>query len=175
MTRPASCKPCGRSRSNSGFCCAPTPSADAAAAKEELKILVQDAGRPETNKLYRTVCRWWNEIEVLIVTGATTGKVEANNTGIIKRTARGYRNPGNYKSVILMRSAVRPDTHPGIPFPANGEAALPAAPERLGIVAGSASATSLRPGLGQPILSARLIRASLVLTSNLAFSRWGEV
>ena len=68
-----------------------------------------NAGRPETNKLYRTVCRWWNEIEVLIVTGATTGKVEANNTGIkhIKRTARGYRNTGNYKSVILMRSAAR--------------------------------------------------------------------
>jgi transposase len=83
--------------------------ADAAVAKEELKSLVEAAGRPETNKLYRTVCRWWNEIEVLIVTGATTGKVEANNTTIkhIKRTARGYRNPGNYKSIILMRSAVR--------------------------------------------------------------------
>jgi transposase len=83
--------------------------ADAAAAKDELKALVEAAGRPETNKLYRTVCRWWTEIEVLIVTGATTGKVESNNTGIkhIKRTARGYRNPGNYKSVILMTSAVR--------------------------------------------------------------------
>ncbi|TAP38043.1 ISL3 family transposase [Arthrobacter sp. S39] len=83
--------------------------ADAAVAKEDLRILVEAAARPETNKLYRTVCRWWNEIEVLIVTGATTGKVEANNTAIkhIKRTARGYRNPGNYKSVILMRSAVR--------------------------------------------------------------------
>ncbi|WP_024366342.1 transposase [Arthrobacter sp. TB 26] len=83
--------------------------ADAAVAKEEPKSLVEAAGRPETNKLYRTVCRWWNEIEVLIVTGATTGKVEANNTGIkhIKRTARCYRNAGNYKSVILMRSAVR--------------------------------------------------------------------
>ena len=83
--------------------------ADAAAAKEELKVLVDAAGRPETNKLYRTVCRWWNEIEVLIVTGATTGRVEANNTGIkhIKRTARGYRNAGNYKSIILMRSVVR--------------------------------------------------------------------
>lgn len=81
----------------------------AADAKEELKALVEAAGRPETNKLYRTICRWWNEIEVLIVTGATTGKVEANNTGIkhIKRTARGYRNPANYKSIILMRSAVR--------------------------------------------------------------------
>ncbi|VII96919.1 Mobile element protein [Arthrobacter sp. DR-2P] len=96
---------------------------DAAVAKEELKVLVDAAARPETNKLYRTVCRWWNEIEVLIVTGATTGKVEANNTGIkhIKRTARGYRNPGNYKSVILMRSAVRHDTHPGIHFPTNRE------------------------------------------------------
>lgn len=47
------------------------------------------AARPETNRLYRTVCRWWKEIEVLIITGATTGKVEANNTAIknIKRTA----------------------------------------------------------------------------------------
>lgn len=60
-----------------------------AAAATELKTLVEDAGRPETNKVYRTLCQWWNEIEVLIVTGATTGKVEANNTGIkhIKRTA----------------------------------------------------------------------------------------
>lgn len=59
---------------------------------------------------YRTVYRWWNEIEVIIVSGATTGKVEANDiVGIkhIKRTARGYRNPANYKSVILMTSAVR--------------------------------------------------------------------
>ena len=97
------------SKEQLGRCCAPNSLADAAAAKEELKVLVEAAGRPETNKLYRTVCRWWNEIEVLIVTGATTGKVEANNTGIkhIKRTARGYRNAGNYKSVILMRSAVR--------------------------------------------------------------------
>ncbi|MGM7778613.1 ISL3 family transposase [Arthrobacter sp. KNU-44] len=82
---------------------------DAATAKNELEELVKAAGRPETNRLYRTVCRWWKEIEVLIITGATTGKVEANNTAIknIKRTARGYRNPANYKSVILLRSAVR--------------------------------------------------------------------
>jgi transposase len=46
---------------------------------------------------------------VLIITGATTVKVEANNTAIknIKRTARGYRNAANYRSVILLRSAVR--------------------------------------------------------------------
>jgi transposase len=33
----------------------------------------------------------------------------SNNTAIknIKRTARGYRNPANYKSVILLRSAAR--------------------------------------------------------------------
>jgi transposase len=37
---------------------------------------------PETNRLYRTLCPWWNEIEALIVTGATTAKVEANNTAI---------------------------------------------------------------------------------------------
>lgn len=82
---------------------------DAATAKNELEELVKAAARPETNRLYRTVCRWWKEIEVLIITGATTGKVEANNTAIknIKRTARGYRNPANYKSVILLRSAAR--------------------------------------------------------------------
>lgn len=81
----------------------------AATAKKELEELVKAAARPETNRLYRTVCRWWKEIEVLIITGATTGKVEANNTAIknIKRTARGYRNPANYKSVILLISAVR--------------------------------------------------------------------
>jgi len=46
---------------------------------------------------------------VLITTGATTGKVEANNTAIknINRTARGYRNPANYKSFLLLGSAVR--------------------------------------------------------------------
>jgi transposase len=53
---------------------------DAAAAKAELEKLVKAAARPESNRLYRTVCRWWKEIEVLIITGATTGKVEANNT-----------------------------------------------------------------------------------------------
>jgi transposase len=82
---------------------------DAATAKTELEELVKAAARPETNKLYRTVCRWWKEIEVLIITGASTGKVEANNTAIknIKRTARGNRNPDNYKTVILLRSAAR--------------------------------------------------------------------
>jgi transposase len=82
---------------------------DAATAKEHLEELVKAAARPETNRLYRTVCKWWKEIEVLVITGATTGKVEANNTAIknIKRTARGYRNPSNYKSVILLRSAAR--------------------------------------------------------------------
>lgn len=82
---------------------------DATAAKKDLEELVKKAARPETNRLYRTVCRWWKEIEVLTITGATTGKVEANNTAIknIKRTARGYRNPANYKSVILLRSAAQ--------------------------------------------------------------------
>jgi transposase len=52
-------------------------------------------GRAAGNEpAWRTVCRWWREIEVLIVTGATTAKVEANNTAIkhIKRTGRGFTN-----------------------------------------------------------------------------------
>jgi hypothetical protein len=50
--------------------------ADAAVAKSRLQTLVEQAAQPETNRLWRTVCRWWKEIEVLIVTGATTAKVE---------------------------------------------------------------------------------------------------
>lgn len=82
---------------------------EAAHAKTELERLVDLAGQPETRRLYRTVCRWWNEIEVLIITGATTAKVEANNTAIkhIKRTGRGYRNPHNYRSGTLLTSATR--------------------------------------------------------------------
>jgi len=70
---------------------------DAAPAKDHLEELVKAAARPETNRLYRTICRRWKEIEVLIVTGATTGRL----------TDCGYRNPANYKSVLLLRSAVR--------------------------------------------------------------------
>ncbi|WP_372489812.1 transposase [Arthrobacter rhizosphaerae] len=53
------------------------------------------------------MCRWWAEIEVLIVTSATTANVEANNTAInyIKGAARGCRNPANHKSRIFLRSA----------------------------------------------------------------------
>lgn len=82
---------------------------DAELARDRLEELVETAKQPETTRLWPTICRWWKEIEILIVTGATTGKVDANNTAIkhIKRTARGYRNAGNYKSIILMTSAVR--------------------------------------------------------------------
>jgi hypothetical protein len=51
---------------------------DAAAVKVILEDLVEKAARPETNRLYH-----------------------------IKRTARGYRNATNYKSVILLRGAAR--------------------------------------------------------------------
>ncbi|MEW1984612.1 transposase [Pseudarthrobacter oxydans] len=81
--------------------------ADAAAAKGRLQVLVERAAQPETNRLWRTVCRWWKEIEVLIVTGATPAKVEANNIAIkhIKRTGRGFTTARNYKTRILLRSA----------------------------------------------------------------------
>lgn len=68
---------------------------------------VQLADMAETTKLYDTVVAWWDAIEVLIVTGATTAKVEAANTGIknIKRTGRGFRNSANYTTRILLTSA----------------------------------------------------------------------
>lgn len=83
--------------------------AEADAAKAILKDLVESAGQPETTRLFRTVCRWWDEIEVLVITGATTAKVEANNTAIknIKRTGRGFVNSANYRTRILLRSAAR--------------------------------------------------------------------
>ncbi|MFH5878428.1 ISL3 family transposase [Arthrobacter sp. NA-172] len=82
---------------------------DAAAAKNRLQELVEHAAQPETTRLWRTVCRWWKEIEVLIVTGATTAKVEANNTAIkhLKRTGRGFVNSRNYTTRIMLRSAAR--------------------------------------------------------------------
>ena len=62
---------------------------------------------PETDRLWNTLCQWWTEIEVLIVTGVTNARTEAANTSIknIKRTGRGFRNPANYKARILLRSA----------------------------------------------------------------------
>ena len=83
--------------------------AEARAARDRLKSLVEKAGQPEATRLWRTVTRWWEQIEVLIVTGATTAKVEANNTAIknIKRTGRGFRNADNYRSRILLRSAAQ--------------------------------------------------------------------
>ena len=82
---------------------------DAELAKEELERLVKESNQPETTRLWRTICRWWKEIEVLIVTGATTGKVEANNTSIkhIKRTGRGFVNSTNHTTRIMLRSAAR--------------------------------------------------------------------
>src|SRR5690625_1169244 len=70
---------------------------------------VQIANMPEATKLYDTVVTWWDAIEVLIVTGATTARVEAANTGIknIKRTGRGFRNAENYRTRILLASAAR--------------------------------------------------------------------
>ncbi|WP_422934593.1 ISL3 family transposase [Sinomonas sp. P47F7] len=87
-------------------------SASLAEAGDHLRILeglVDAAPTPETKRLLRTVKRWWDEIEVLIATGATTAKVEANNTAIknIKRTGRGFRNAENYRSRILLRSAAQ--------------------------------------------------------------------
>lgn len=43
---------------------------------------MKKAARPETNTLYRTICRWWKETEVLIITGTAIDKVEANNSPI---------------------------------------------------------------------------------------------
>ena len=83
--------------------------ADAWHERMRLGHYVQVANMPETHRLYDTIAAWWDQIEVLIVTGATNAKVEAANTGIknIKRTGRGFRNSDNYRTRILLTSAAR--------------------------------------------------------------------
>lgn len=83
--------------------------ADALDAKTRLGMAVLAADMPETTRLFETICTWWEPIEALIVTGATNARTEAANTAIkhIKRTARGFRNEGNYRSRILLTSAAR--------------------------------------------------------------------
>jgi transposase len=109
MTRSANFRRRGTSKSSSARRCAPDRSKTPPPQKYRLQELVGIAAQPETNRLWRTVCRWWNEIEVLIVTGATTAKVEANNTAIkhLKRTGRGFVNSRNYTTRIMLRSAAR--------------------------------------------------------------------
>ncbi|MBM7847136.1 ISL3 family transposase [Arthrobacter roseus] len=70
---------------------------------------VKSAAMMETDRLLTTVTKWWPEIQTLLDTRVTTAKVEAANTMIknIKRIARGFRNPTNYQSRILLRSAAR--------------------------------------------------------------------
>jgi transposase len=82
---------------------------EAAEHKMRLGAFVLAADMPETDRLWSTIDAWWDAIEVLIVTGVTNARTEAANTGIkqIKRTGRGYRNPGNYRTRILLTSAAR--------------------------------------------------------------------
>jgi transposase len=83
--------------------------ADAHEAKMLLGHYVMVANMPETDRLWNTICEWWTEIEVLVVTGVTNARTEAANTSIknIKRTGRGFPNPDNYKARILLRSAAK--------------------------------------------------------------------
>ncbi len=77
--------------------------------KMTLGRYVLAADMDETTRLWNTICAWWPAIEVLIATGVTNARTEAANTGIkqIKRTGRGYRNPGHYQARILLQSAAR--------------------------------------------------------------------
>lgn len=83
--------------------------AEAHTEKMRLGAYVMAANMPETDKLYDTICAWWTQIEVLIVTGVTNARTEAANTAIknIKRTGRGFRNENNYRTRILLASAAK--------------------------------------------------------------------
>lgn len=86
-----------------------TTIADAWDERMRMGYYVQVAQMPETDRLYDTIVTWWEQIEVLVITGATNAKVEAANTTIknIKRTGRGFRKAANYRTRILLTSAAR--------------------------------------------------------------------
>ncbi|NYG16594.1 hypothetical protein BJ956_001113 [Arthrobacter psychrochitiniphilus] len=77
--------------------------------KAFLERQVKAAAMKETDRLQKTVTKWWPEILTLLATRVTAAKVESANTMIknIQRTARGYRNPTIYQSFILLGSAAR--------------------------------------------------------------------
>lgn len=99
----------GGERRSSGCLLATDTLAQAWNERMRMGYFTQIANMPEATKLYDTIVTWWDAIEVLIVTGATTARVEAANTGIkhIKRTGRGFRNAENYRMRILLTSAAR--------------------------------------------------------------------
>lgn len=74
-----------------------------------LGVSVLAADMPETYRLWTTITAWWEEIEVLAVTGVTNARTEAANTSIkqIERTGRGYRNPANYRTRVPLASAAQ--------------------------------------------------------------------
>ncbi len=85
-----------------------SPDLDTAeAARQRLRAYVHAADMPETSRLSDTITTWWKPIEVFITTGVTNARTEAANTMVkhIKRTGRGFRNPENYQTRILLRSA----------------------------------------------------------------------
>lgn len=62
---------------------------------------------PEIDRLLATINAWWDQIEVLLVTGVTNARTEAANTSIkqLKRTGRGHRDPAHYRARILLGTA----------------------------------------------------------------------
>jgi transposase len=83
--------------------------ADAHTERMRLGPYVQAADTPETDRLWATINACWPPIEVLIVTGVTNTRSEAANTDIkhLKRTGRGFRNPANYRTRILLASTAQ--------------------------------------------------------------------
>ena len=65
---------------------------------------------PELHKLARTLTKWRTEIETSVRTGTHNGRTEAANAKIkdVKRSARGFTNPANYRLRILLATGRKP-------------------------------------------------------------------
>ena len=83
--------------------------AEAHEQRMRMGAYVLAANMPETDRLWATIDRWWEAIEVLLVTGVTNARTEAANTSIkeIMRTGRGYRNAAHYRARIPLAGAAR--------------------------------------------------------------------
>lgn len=82
---------------------------------DELVDWADEVQVPEVSRLARTVTRWRDEILAYhTCNGASNGPVEAVNGEVeqLERTARGFRNFTNFRTRILLQTAVRWHTRP---------------------------------------------------------------
>ena len=88
----------------------PDPEQGAGRLDDAIDWCAAPEAAPELHRLATTLRRWRAEIITSTATGTHNGRTEAANTEIkdIKRSARGFRNPHNYRLRILLAAGQKP-------------------------------------------------------------------